>query len=228
MYPEVFSGITVSGIYIHEPGGLITDMLIAILCLVLLLRLHVLKDSFQKYWALFIAMIGLGGVGGALVHGFPTVLGESLFYWMWALKNVFLPLGNYFAAYVILKAAFPSQMHWLHWLIVIKMLAANVFMFYTYSFLPIVIDIALTYILVIWLSAGLSKKIAAYRYIRNAFLVAFFSGFLYILKYDIDPVWFSHKDLVHVFVLISIYMIYKAIIVRDKDYNFGRIERPSI
>lgn len=225
MYPEVFSGITVSGIYIHEPGGLITDMLIAILCLVLLLKLPVLKDSFQKYWALFIAMIGLGGVGGALVHGFPTVLGESLFYWMWALKNVFLPIGNYFAVYVIFKTAFPAQMRWLNPIIVIKMLVANAFMFYTYSFLPIVIDIGLTYVLVIWLSQRLSKKIGAYKNIRNAFLVAFFSGFLYIFKYDIDPVWFSHKDIAHVFVLICIYMIYKGILVKDQDYNFGRVGR---
>lgn len=223
MYPEVFSGITVSGIYIHEPGGLITDLLIAFLCLALLLKLPDLKDTFQKYWALFIAMIGLGGVGGALVHGFPTVLGESLFYWMWALKNVFLPIGNYFAAYVILTAAFPEKMRWLNALILIKMLIANIFMFYTYSFLPIVIDIALTYFLVIWLSVRLMKTIPAYREIRNAFLVAFFSGFLYLIKYDIDPVWFSHKDMVHVFVLISVYLIYRGIKVKDRGYNFGRV-----
>ena len=224
MYPEVFSGITVSGIYIHEPGGLITDLLIAIVCLTVLLKLPRLKDTFQKYWALFIAMIGLGGVGGALVHGFPTVLGESLFYWMWALKNVFLPIGNYFAAYVILSVAFPAKMRWLNILIVIKMVVANAFMFYSYSFLPIVIDIALTYFLVISLSIRLMKIIPAYKQIRNAFLVAFFSGFLYLLKYDIDPVWFSHKDMVHVFVLISVYLIYKAIIVKDKDYDFGRLK----
>lgn len=224
MYPEVFSGITVSGIYIHEPGGLITDLLIAIVCLTVLLKLPRLKDTFQKYWALFIAMIGLGGVGGALVHGFPTVLGESLFYWMWALKNVFLPIGNYFAAYVILSVAFPAKMRWLNILIVIKMVVANAFMFYSYSFMPIVIDIALTYFLVISLSIRLMKIIPAYKQIRNAFLVAFFSGFLYLLKYDIDPVWFSHKDMVHVFVLISVYLIYKAIIVKDKDYDFGRLK----
>ena len=224
MYPEVFSGITVSGIYIHEPGGLITDLLIAIVCLTVLLKLPRLKDTFQKYWALFIAMIGLGGVGGALVHGFPTVLGESLFYWMWALKNVFLPIGNYFAAYVILSVAFPAKMRWLNILIVIKMVVANAFMFYSYSFLPIVIDIALTYFLVISLSIRLMKIIPAYKQIRNAFLVAFFSGFLYLLKYDIDPVWFSHKDMVHVFVLISVYLIYEAIIVKDKDYDFGRLK----
>ncbi len=223
MYPEVFSGISVSGIYIHEPGGLITDLLIAILCLALLLKLPRLKDSFQKYWALFITMIGLAGVGGALVHGFPTVLGESLFYWMWTLKNVFLPIGNYFAAFVILSAAFPAKMRWLNILLLIKMVVANAFMFYIYSFLPIVIDIALTYFLVIWLSIRLTKSIPAYKQIRNAFLVVFFSGFLYLVKYDINPVWFSHKDLVHVFVLISVYLIYKAIKVKDKDYDFGKV-----
>lgn len=224
MYPKVFSGITVSDIYIHEPGGLITDLLIAIVCLALLLKLPSLKDTFQKYWALFISMIGLGGLGGALVHGFPTVLGESLFYWMWALKNVFLPIGNYFAAYVILSVAFPEKMRWLNILILIKMVVANAFMFYTYSFLPIVIDIALTYFLVISLSIRLMKIIPAYKQIKNAFLIAFFSGFLYLLKYDIDPIWFSHKDMVHVFVLISVYLIYKAIIVKDKDYDFGRVK----
>lgn len=223
MYPEILSGITVSGVYIHEPGGLITDMMIAALCLGLLLKLSGPKDAFQKYWTLFIAMIGLSGLGGALVHGFPTVLGEELFYWMWALKNVFLPIGNYFASYVILCALFPEQMKTLKPILVLKMIGINVIMFLSYSFLPIVVDIAITYVLVIWLSGRLISEIKAYRTIRNAFLVAFFSGFLYIFKYDIDPVWFSHKDLVHVFVLISIYLIYKAIKIRDADYYFGKV-----
>jgi len=223
MYPEVLSGITVSGIYINEPGGLITDLMIGILCLILLLKLPPPRDAFQKYWALFIAMIGLGGIGGALVHGFPTVLGSSLFYWMWSLKNVFLPIGNYFAAFVMLSVAFPSMIRKLNILLIIKLVVANAFMFYTYSFLPIVIDIALTYFLVIWLSIRLMRIIPAYKQIRNAFLVVLFSGVLYLVKYDIDPIWFSHKDLVHVFVLISVYLIYKAIKIKGKDYVFGRV-----
>jgi len=223
MYPEVLSGITVSGVYIHEPGGLITDMMIAVLCLGLLLNLSAPKDAFQKYWALFIAMVGLAGLGGALVHGFPTVLGEELFYWMWGLKNVFLPIGNYFASFVILKSLFPSKMYFLKPILIVKMVAINVIMFISYSFLPIVMDIGITYILVIWLSGRLILDIKAYSAIRNAFLVAFFSGFLYIFQYDIDPVWFSHKDLVHVFVLISVYLIYRAIKIRNEDYSFGRV-----
>lgn len=198
-------------------------MLIAIFCLIFLLRLPPPKDAFQKYWSLFIAMIGLGALGGALVHGFPTVLGQELFYWMWALKNVFIPVGNYFASFLMLKTLFPQKMKSIKPLLIAKMIIINVIMFISYSFLPIVIDIAITYILVIALSGKLIPQVKAYKPIRFSFLIAFFSGFLYVFKIDIDEVWFSHKDLIHVFVIISIYFIYKAINIRNQDYVFGKI-----
>lgn len=219
MYPEVLSGVTIHGIYIHEPGGFITDMMIAVFCLSALFRLPQPKDDFQKYWSLFIVMIGFGGLGGAVVHGFPTVLGEELFFWLWGLKNVFISVGNWFAVYVILAVLYPRQKKRIHTVLVAKMVVVNLVMFYTFSFVPIVVDIALTYGLVIYFSGKLILPINAYKTIRTAFLIAFFSGFLYIFKVDIDEVWFSHKDLAHIFVIISIYFIYRAVKEREEDYN---------
>lgn len=109
MYPTTFPGITLSGIYIHEPGGLITDLLIAVVSLWLVIRLKKPNDLFDKYWTLFIAMIGLGAAGGVLVHGIPTVLGPKLFYIIWVAKNVFIPIGNLFASYIILSTLFPQK-----------------------------------------------------------------------------------------------------------------------
>lgn len=223
MYPVSFTGITVYGVYIHEPGGFITDLLIGVVCLGLLLKLPKPKDLFQRNWMLFIAMIGIGGVGGALVHGIPTVLGETLFYWMWVLKNVFIPFANYYAAYLVLFQLFPKRIKMLDIILWVKLIAVNIIMAYTYSFLPVVIDIAITYILVIWLSSRLIGQLSAYKNIRSAFIVAFLSGLLFLTKYDIAPVWFSHKDLAHIFVLVSVYLIYRAILVKEKDYHFGKV-----
>ncbi len=225
MYPVSFTGITVYGVYIHEPGGFITDLLIGLVCLGLLLKLPNSKDLFQRNWTLFIAMIGIGGVGGALVHGIPTVLGETLFYWMWVLKNIFIPIANYYAAYLVLLQMFPAKIKLLNTILLVKLVSINLIMAYTYSFLPVVIDIAITYILVIWLSSKLIEQLPAYKNIRAAFIVAFLSGLLYLTKYDIDPVWFSHKDMAHIFVLVSVYLIYKAILIKEKDYHFGKVSK---
>ncbi len=219
MYPKAFNGITFLDVYIHEPGGLITDSAIAFLCLYLCWKVGRPRDSFQKYWLLFIAFVGLGGLGGALVHGFPTVLGEELFYWMWVLKNIFLPAANLSASYIVLVTVFPEKGKQLKVALWAKFFLANVLMAYTYSFLPIVVDLAITYVLLIYFCFKLKEKIKPYSKIFYAFIVAFLSGFLFIIKYDIDPIWFSHKDMVHVFALWSMILVYQGIRIGGKPYK---------
>lgn len=211
MYPTTFPGITFQGVYIHEPGGLITDLLIALVSLILVIRLGRPNDLFDKYWTLFIAMIGMGAAGGVLVHGIPTVLGPTLFYIIWVLKNIFIPVGNFFASYIILATLFPEKIKLIKTVFWLKAILATAAMMIWYSFTPIVVDLGITYILVIWMSNRLKRELHEYRIIQNAFLIAFFSGFLFLFKVDIDPVWFSHKDVVHIFVIWSIWLIYRAI-----------------
>lgn len=217
MYPTSFPGIIVSGVYIHEPGSLLTDLLIAILCLVLYFRIGKPSNSFEKYWRLFIAMIGIGALGGVLVHGIPTVLGPRIYSLVWNLKNIFIPIGNVFALYIMLVEMFPQKRHIIEWGLWTKAGAACAAMIVMHSFTPIIIDLGCTYILVIGISNRLKKRSSAYRMIQYAFLIAFFSGFLFLFKVGIDKLWFSHNDVIHIFVILSIYLIYRAILKNRQE-----------
>lgn len=219
MYPTTFPGITFHGIYIHEPGGLITDFLIALACLICLIKLPRAHDPFEKYWKLFIAMIGLGALGGMLVHGIPTVLGPRNFYTIWVLKNIFIPVGNVYASYIVLITLYPRQRKTIEWLLWAKAGLACAAMIITYSFTPIVVDLGITYVLILSLSQNLKTRSDAYRLIQIAFIIAFLSGFLFIFKVDIDPLWFSHKDIVHIFVIWSVILIARAVYLNGKKYK---------
>jgi hypothetical protein len=189
LYPEVFNGITLGGVYIHEPGALISNILIALLSLVLVMAIKKPLDPFQKYWTLFIAFIGCSALGGVLTHGFPQVLGQEGFYYTWAIKNTFIPAANFCAGYITLAIALPRWRTQLQRFLLAKAILISILLFYYYNFIPAVIDLGFTYILVLVFARRLRKTNGNFHPIFLAFLVALLSGPLYLIKYDIDPLW---------------------------------------
>ncbi len=204
-FPTELRGIEVSGVYIHEPGGLISNAAVCLLSLTLFFLLGKPSNKSQKNWQLFILFIGLGSFGGMFTHGFPTLLGEQFFFWVWAIKNSFVPIANYFGSRDVLPAEKKIR-----YLLLVKAVVVISALFLSGKFLPAVIDLGITYILIIYFSNKLSRIEGAYKNIRSAFVLGLLSGTLYIFKYDVDKLWFTHKDMVHVFVLISLILIYRG------------------
>lgn len=204
-YPEELTGIEIAGIYVHEPGGLISNAAVCVLSISLFFLLGKSVNKSQKNWQLFILFIGLGAFGGMFTHGFPTYLGEQFFFWVWAVKNSFVPIANYFATRDVLPKG-----KIVRYILVLKAAVVIIALFLSEKFLPAVIDLGLTYILIIYFAGKLSKTSKAYRKIRNAFILGLLSGTLYIFKYDLDALWFTHKDMVHVFILISLILIFRG------------------
>jgi hypothetical protein len=202
-YPIDLSGVEIGGVYIHEPGGFISNVAVCLTSFLLVYLIGRPENSFQKNWKLFILFIGLGAFGGSFTHGLPTYLGENLFFYVWAIKNSFVPVANYFASTDVLP-----KNKWIRPVLIIKATIVISALYLTGKFLPAVVDLGLTYLIVIFFAQRLSIQNKGYRFIRNAFIVGLLSGSLYIVKYDIDQLWFTHKDMVHVFVIISLIMIY--------------------
>jgi hypothetical protein len=210
MYPEVLNGLEFLGLYVHEPGGLISNLLIALSCLVISLQHRDVRTPFQKDWVLFVICIGLGATGGSLVHGFSTYLGRDGFYYTWAVKNSFVPLANFFALRAMARPGF-RNLRSLNLILGFKALSIIFLLFFLYSFLPAVVDLAITYVLVIALAWKFRQKVPAYRYFLTAFLVALFSGGFYLFKMEFLNGFFTEKDLVHLFVILSLFIIHKGI-----------------
>lgn len=211
MYPEKLDGIYFNDIYIHEPGALISNAAIFALSFALFMYLGKLHSRFCSDWKNFILLIGVGALGGIFTHGFPTYLGENGMYLLWGIKNSSVVFANFFAAMAVIRRC--ENFNLFRRLLLIKAILVSSALFYFYNFLPAVLDLAFTYIFVIYmLSASVSIDRAS-RILRGAFILALLSGFLYLVKYDVDRLWFTHKDMVHVFVLLSLLLIYRALVV---------------
>lgn len=211
MYPENLDGIYFDDIYVHEPGALISNAAICALSFVLYLFLGKSTSRFYSDWKNFILFIGIGAFGGLFTHGFPTYLGEMGMYIMWGVKNTFVVFANFFAAMAVVRRC--EKFDFYRRLLLAKAVLVSIALFSFYSFLPAVIDLAFTYILVIYMLTASPATDRASRVLRGAFILAFLSGFLYLIKYDVDRLWFTHKDMVHVFVLISLLLISRALVV---------------
>lgn len=216
MYPEIFDGLTFSGVYVHEPWALLSNFAVAFTAWFLFFRVGNAGNEFGILWRLFILFIGLGATGGIFVHGFPTYLGPENFYLLWAVKNSCIPIANLFAGVSVLRPFAGRHGTLIRTIFILKALAVIFGLFALYRFTPAVVDLAVTYLLVIVFAYRLKRTNPAARPVFAAFVLAFLSGFLYIFKWDFHPLWFSHKDMVHVFVVISLFLIAKGILIENR------------
>lgn len=215
MYPEKLDGIYFNDIYIHEPGALISNAAICVLSFALFSYLGKSHSQFYTDWKNFILMIGIGALGGIFTHGFPTYLGETGMYLLWGIKNSIVVFANFFAAMAVVRRC--ENFDLFRRLLFIKAILVSCALFIFYNFLPAVLDLAFTYIFVIYMLSTSVSIDRGSRILRGAFILAFLSGFLYLVKYDVDRLWFTHKDMVHVFVLFSLLLITRALVVSRQD-----------
>ncbi len=207
MYPKDLTGTEFNGVYIHEPGSVLSNLLIVLVCLLLLFRLKSNVSVFAKDWKAFIALLGLAAFGGMFSHGIPTYLGPTGFYIVWALKGILVPLANVYAIKGTLSAEQYRKYKRLIW---IKAVLASIALCVVYNFVPAIVDLLLSYIIVMVVSFK-KKEAKKYAWIYYSFLFAFLTGLLFPFKIDIDPVWFNHKDLAHLFAAGSLWLIYIAV-----------------
>ncbi len=219
MYPEVLDGLVVGGVYIDEPGGLLSNFALALTGWIIFFTTRNTESQFGNRWRGFVLLIALGATGGMWTHGFPHLFTREGFFVLWGVKNSFVPLANLIAGSACLMLM-ETQHKFAMILLMAKAILVTVAMFALYSFLPVAIDLGLTYVWVIVTTAKRSRQSDSQRWIFRAFVLAFASGFLYVFKYDIDPLWFTHKDTVHVFVIISLVFIGRAIV----KFDFQRSE----
>jgi hypothetical protein len=210
MYPVELNGIYVAGIYVHEPSGLISNFLMAVVGIWCFVQLRELRGSLEQNFGRFLLFLGLASVGGLFTHGFPLLLGETGFFWLWWLKNALVPIANSFATLAIFTVLYPRYSKEMVIGLIVKSILVIGLLFQLYSFLPAVLDLAVTYVFVLVLSIKAIGSVAGALKFRNAFLIAILSGSLYLVKYDIHPLWLNHKDIVHVFVLWSMLLIYRG------------------
>lgn len=208
-YPTELTGQEIGGIYVHEPGALVTNIAIALTCFALAIVHKELKIKESKYWALFIISIGVAATGGVISHGFPTYISPEQYFAVWWVKNDFILLGNLFAGLAVFSLI-PFPRRKLKLILVAKFVVVALLMFVTYDFLPAVIDLALTYVAILVITWN-KAEVAEAKILKRSFLIALFSGILYLFPFNWFGGWFTNKDAVHVFAVVSLVFVSKAV-----------------
>jgi hypothetical protein len=208
-YPTELTGQEIAGIYIHEPGALVSNFAIAVTCLIIAYRHRDTDSKSARFWALFVICLGIAAAGGVISHGFPIHISPSQFFGIWWLKNTFVLLANLFATLAVFSLTKFSERRLLL-ILGFKFVLLSALLFITFDFLPAVVDLALTYfaILAITWSRTETKGV---KYLKLSFLIALVSGFFYLFPFSLFNDWFTNKDAVHVFAIISLILVSKAI-----------------
>lgn len=184
-------------------------MAIASTCFIIAVVNRNVRFKASRFWMLFVVCVGLAATGGVVSHGFPTYLSPEQYFSVWWIKNDFILLGNLFAGLAIfsLTSFSPRKMTAI---LVFKLVLAASLLYVTFDFLPAVVDLALTYIAILIISWN-RTEILGVKYLKQSFLIALISGVFYLFPFNLLNGWFTNKDAVHVFVIVSLILVSKAV-----------------
>jgi len=220
-YPTELTGKEILGFYIHEPSAMLSNFAIVAACATLLVLHREVIDRSANHWKKFALFLGLAGAGGMVSHGLPTYLGPDLYFLIWWVKNSFVLLANYSATLAVFGLTKVSK-NKLVLYASIKVIAGITLLYFTFDFLPAAIDLAITYISILVITWKRTDQKGA-KFLKRGFLVALFSGIFYLFPFSILNDWFNNKDAVHLFAVVSLALVSRAMSAMDDQQTSAHV-----
>lgn len=207
--------IELFGLVIYEPVTTLTDIFVAIICLVAYIKLNALPQQSQvqrlfKYYFLSMSLATfLGGVlGHALMPFMPFYM--KLPGWITSMLSVALlerALIQYSRKWIDPKiGAFFSKLN------IIELLTFLILLLVTMNFQFVLIHAAYGMAIVVTGFTGFvyfKEKNTGSKQILYAVLVSTFGAFIFVFKIGLNK-WFNHLDVSHVFMMIASVLYYKG------------------
>ena len=207
--------IELFGLVLYEPVNTLTDICVAVICLVAYLKLNALPQRSQvqglfKYYFLSMSMATfLGGVlGHALIHYMPFFM--KLPGWITSMLSVALlerAMIQYSRQWIDPKiGAFFSKLN------IIELLIFLILVLVTLNFQFVLIHAGYGIAIVVTGFTGfvyLKEKNSGSKKILYAVLVSTFGAFFFVFKIGLHK-WFNHIDISHVFMMIASVLYYKG------------------
>jgi hypothetical protein len=215
--PEDFLSTTISGLRITEPTTAITDLIIAIVAIILSLLIYghvktVNKNLVGKdlYWCMFFLFMGLSTFAGAITHGLRFYLPGNKLVCTFLFMNGLSLVSSLFAQLATIEYEIKGKKPWMRIVTVIGFILFLVTVLTVQSFAVTNIYATLTFLFVLyhhwrsWKNGKLPSK-----YIVYGILISFITAIVFLMKISFSE-WFNHKDIAHVFILISIIVMFRG------------------
>lgn len=203
--------IIINDIVFTEPTTFLTDLLVAVLCIIFAIKLFdgQKASARQNFRVLFFLMTGISALAGGIYHLLSLYLGENLAYSSWIVSS----LGVF-----MLEMWSLSFLQNKRRLIFLSITASGLFVgsfaaiLIMKSFLPVVLRSAAG-VFAIVVPARLQTKNDMPDFIFKNFFYAIgfsiLSAIAYIPVLSIHK-WFNNADMGHVLLAVSVYFFYRA------------------
>ncbi len=212
--PDAFHHVTFAGWQVTEPVTAITDLLIALISFLCTLQLVKAKQKVKgyqsHYWTLFFLFMGLSTTAGAITHGARYYLNESSFHASFAMMNIFSGFSSLFAQLATFRYIQNNKPYWFKHLIFSLGFLFLISFLVTWKFGVTNAYATLTFLYALYVHYQNKSQHPGAGYISNGILVSFLSAIAFLFKLSISDIWFNHKDIAHVFIMISLVIMYKG------------------
>ncbi len=202
--------ITISGFPIHEPMTVFTDLIIACIAIIIYFRLKNSHDQTTMYWSYFFLFLGLATFIGSFSHALFAVHEGWRYKSFWLTMQVINAIGIYFAQQATLISVLQnssSRNSW-KWSYLIQLFAFVVALLIVQKYIVSIIENAVGLIPIMILHYKDRRPFA--KTIASGIAVSFIPAFVHMAKLSIHD-YFNYNDLAHVFIMISLYIIYRGV-----------------
>jgi hypothetical protein len=211
---KIDTTIYIGDLAIHQPVTVLTDYIIAALCLFCFLQLKKLhhKNKSTANWNYFFVFLGLSSFMGGCSHAFFAVHEGFGYKAFWLQMQVLNNVMIYFAQRATLHSALQNSLKRKLWSIsyTLQLILFTVAVFVFQNFLVVVIDTAVGLIPVMIIHFVDSKKVKASSFIAYGILTMFLTAVVNGAKLSIHT-YFNYQDISHVLIMISLSLMFVGI-----------------
>ncbi len=209
-----------------EPVTVLTDVLLSIFCMYFYNKLNFPchAKKLGLYWRLFFLFMGISTFIGAIAHGCKLYFSNEVFYFVWMTMNVCsIP-----SAYYLLKATIelsefkPELKKRLTLLAATAMTLLMLLTMWMNNFVLIKVNAGIVITLTLIRHYHTYKKgYSGSGYIVFGFAFSLLSIIVHTAQLSISN-WFNFKDISHVIMNISLYIIFTGVLLKTRSIQPGR------
>lgn len=219
------TGIDLLHIHLMEPTTVITNLITGGLCLYFFKKLtqQPVQFTLGSNWKFFFLYMGISSIIGAFTHGLKSYFGNDNYYYLWLFMNLSGIPCSYFLLQANIELSKLSDS--------LKQLLKKLSIVLTATLTLLVIG--LNDFLFIKINAGFVILLTLYNHLKRyneghqgngfifaGFLVSTLSILVHTMKLSYSD-WFNFKDISHVIMSISLYIIFIGVMLKMKVHELN-------
>lgn len=200
--------IYIGNLAIHEPVTVLTDYIITILGFFFYYQLSKEgKNTVIRNWSLFFGSMGLSTLLGGCSHAFFTVHEGISYKTVWLSMQIVNGLAIYFAQQATLSSLLANSKYAHIWKLsyTIQFIIFIITLLIFQKYVVTVIENIIGFIPIMIIH--LKQKETYYKKIGYGILISFITAIVHSTKISLHD-YFNYNDIAHVFIMISIYVMY--------------------